>query len=41
MEWWILVGIILAGLGITGIVRLRRSKRSHMASEEKNIYPLW
>jgi hypothetical protein len=41
MEWWILAGIILAGSGIAGIARLRRSKRTHTPSDEKNIYPLW
>jgi hypothetical protein len=41
MEWWILAGIIVAGLGIAAIVRLRRSGRSQTPSDEKNIYPLW
>ena len=41
MEWWILAGIILAGSAIAAITRLRRSKRTHPAEDENNVYPLW
>jgi hypothetical protein len=41
MEWWILLGLVLAALTIGAHNRLRRTKRRQPDKEAKNIYPLW
>ena len=41
MEWWILLGLALAGVAVGAINRLRKSRRRAAESETGNIYPLW
>ena len=41
MEWWILLGLALAGLGAGVVTRLRKSRRRRPEVEPQNIYPLW
>ncbi len=41
MEFWILLGLLLAVIGVGAITRLRQSRRRKAEKETKNIYPLW
>ena len=41
MEWWILLGLAAAVLGIGVVTRVRKSRRPEPERETKNIYPLW
>ena len=41
MEWWILLGLAVAVLGIGAVARMKKSRRPGSEHETKNIYPLW
>jgi len=41
MEWWILLGLAAAALGIGVVGRVRKLRRREPEGEPKNIYPLW
>jgi hypothetical protein len=41
MEWWILLGLAAAVLGIGAVTRIRRPRRPEPERETNNIYPLW
>jgi hypothetical protein len=41
MEWWILLGLASAVLGIGAVTRIRRPRRPESERETETIYPLW
>ena len=41
MELWILLGLVLAAVGLGVATRLRKARRRADDKETKNIYPLW
>ena len=41
MEWWILLALTVAVLGVGAVTRVRKSRRPEPERETKNIYPLW
>ena len=41
MEWWILLGLAAAVLGIGAVTRIRRLRRPEPERETNDIYPLW
>lgn len=41
MEFWILLGLLLAVFATGAVSRVRRSWRRRSEKETKNIYPLW
>jgi len=40
MEWWILLALAAAAIGVGVVTRLRRNRQA-AAKDPKNIYPLW
>jgi len=40
MEWWILLGFVVALLAAGALSRIRKSHRRR-AEHDQNIYPLW
>jgi hypothetical protein len=41
MEWWIVLGLVLAAVAVGLANRIRKSRRSTVERDGKTIYPLW
>jgi hypothetical protein len=41
MEWWIVAGLVLAGVTLGLANRWRKRRRDAVERDRKTIYPLW
>jgi hypothetical protein len=41
LEFWILLGLVAAGLLVGAVARLRRRRTALPAEVDRNVYPLW
>ena len=41
MEWWLLLGVVIAVLAVGAVIRMRRTRVQKSRQETGNIYPLW